>query len=369
MTAARRWWSVGVGVLLLVASPVLVRALPADDEDVSAVALLHRVERSRSASFSGYAESSGNVALPQNDALSSLTSLLGESHKTRVWWRDPRTWRVATLRPTGETDLVHRGDRMVRWVYESKRATMIPDVPVRFPNAADLLPHELARRSLEGARTAELTRLPARRVAGRDALGLRLTPAGDQAGIGRVDVYADRVSGVPLRVEMFARSSRTPALTSSFVDFRLGDPPAGTLRFRPPDDARLRYDQVVDLAAAADRFASRVPPRTLAGLPSRRSPRAIQGSVGVYGRGPTVLLAVPLWERTAHRVRDDLRGQPGVEALPAGLLLGAPPLRLLLAEPEPNETSWLLAGTVSQQALTDAAAQLADQRPGLRSFP
>ena len=45
---------------------------------------------------------------------------------------------MATLRPTGETDLVHEGGRSVRWVYESKRATLVPAVPVRLPEITDL---------------------------------------------------------------------------------------------------------------------------------------------------------------------------------------------------------------------------------------
>ena len=84
---------------------------------VCATALLHRIEGSRHTSFSGYVESGGTVGLPANDALSGLSSLLGATNHVRVWWRDPTTWRVATLRTTGETDLVHSGDRMLRWVY------------------------------------------------------------------------------------------------------------------------------------------------------------------------------------------------------------------------------------------------------------
>src|SRR6478672_13297307 len=163
MTAARRWALVGCAVLLLVVAPFVVRALPAHDEDLPAVALLHRIQASRSVAFSGYVETAGSVGLPDNEDLSGLTKLLGRTNQVRVWWRDPSTWRVATLRTTGETDLIHAGDRMLRWVYESKNVTLVPDVPVRLPDTADLLPNELARRALEGARAGELSRLPAQR--------------------------------------------------------------------------------------------------------------------------------------------------------------------------------------------------------------
>jgi hypothetical protein len=360
MTAGRRWWIVILGVVALVLSPVLVRALPVPDRHVSAAALLARAEHSRTVSFSGYAESVGSVALPVDDALSGVTPLLAGTNRVRVWWRDPSVWRTATVRPTGETDLVHAGRQTLRWVYESKSVTTSPDVPVRLPTAVDLLPHELARRLLSAARASELSRVPARRVAGRDAPGLRLSPADPQAAISRVDVYVDRGSGVPLEVDVYARGGRHPVLTSRFLDFHLGRPAPAALRFRTPADARVRQDEVVDLAAAVDEFGARVPPRSLAGLPPRG---LVDGSVGVYGRGPTVLLAIPLWTHTADGVRRDLARQPGVQRLHQGLLLAAAPVRLLLADAEPDQTRWLLVGTVTLQALTDAADQLVADRP------
>jgi outer membrane lipoprotein-sorting protein len=363
MTAGRRWCSVALGVLLLIGLPVVVRARPVPDQRISAGTLLAHIRASQDLSYSGLSESAGNVALPANDALSGLTALLSSTNRVRVWWRDPGLWRTATLRATGETDLVHERDRTVRWVYESKQVTVAPDVPVRLPDTADLLPPELARRVLSGARASELRRIPGQRVAGHVALGLRLLPADPQAGIGRVDVYADRRTGVPLRVEVFARHSTEPVVAAHFVDFTPGPPEPSALRFRFPADAEVHYDNIVDLAAAADRFAARIPPRSLAGLPARGPQR---GSVGVYGRGPTVLLAIPLWSRTADRVRGELDGRPGVRTLGQGLLVSAVPLQMLLGQPERNGTSWLLAGTVTRRALTDAADQLHNKRPGLR---
>jgi hypothetical protein len=79
-----------------------------------------------------------------------------------------------------------------------------------------------------------------------------------------------------------------------------------------------------------------------------------------------VLFAIPLWRRTAERVREDLVKQPGVRELDQGLLLGAAPLHLLLAVPERNDNSWLLAGTVTEEALTEAADELVAHRPDLR---
>jgi len=368
MTAARRWTLVVLGTVLLVLAPVVVAALPARDATVSAVDLLARVRASRSVAFSGYARTRGSVALPSNDVLSGLSSLLGGTSTVRVWWRDPSTWRTSVVRTTGETDVIHHGDGATRWVYESKNVTSVPDVAVRLPTTVDLLPHELARRLLDGSRAGELSRLPATRVAGRDALGLRLVPADRQSSVRRVDVRADRATGLPLRVTVWAKGLPQPVLDSGFVDVHLGAPDPAALRFHPPADGHLRSEVVVDLADAVNRYAARVPPRTLAGLgPRRRAPGlGATGAVGTYGRGPTLLLALPLWSRSAGRVHDDLLRAPGARETKAGVLVGALPLRLLLTEPEPNGTQWLLAGTVTRSALATAATDLAATRPGLR---
>ena len=79
-----------------------------------------------------------------------------------------------------------------------------------------------------------------------------------------------------------------------------------------------------------------------------------------------MLFAIPLWRRTADQVRESLRGA-GARALDQGLLVGrCRRIRLLLANPEPNDNRWLLAGTVTRKTLVDAADQLAAERPGLR---
>ena len=54
------------------------------------------------------------------------------------------------------------------------------------------------------------------RVAGRSAAGLRMTPSDTASTVGRVDIWADPSSGLPLMVEVFGRGSGPPALQSLF---------------------------------------------------------------------------------------------------------------------------------------------------------
>ncbi len=347
----------GVGVLLLLAVPLLVDARPVPSNDITATALLQRIEDSEDVSFTGYAQSVGQVSLPSEESLSSVAGLLGDTTSVRVWWDGPDRWRTATLRPTGETGHWHRDGRTVRWVYESKRATLSPDVPVRLPISVDVLPHLLASRVLDGATPQELTRIGSDRVAGRAADGLRLVPSDPQASIARADVWADAETGVPLRVELVSSLDDAVALRSSMLDVSFEAPSQEVLSFEPPPDATLVYDDTVDIAAAADRYAERTVPDVLAGLPLR-----VDGvrSVGVYGRGPTVLLAVPLRDSDAERFREQISGRIGAECLRRGWLVGTGPLQLLVTPPA-LEGSWLVTGTVTRDAALDAAAELGDR--------
>ena len=284
-----------------------------------------------------------------------------------MWWSGPTTWRVSTLRTTGETDLIHAGDRMLRWVYESKNVTLVPDVSVRLPNTADLLPNELARRVLSGARSGELSRLPARRVAGHDTLGLRLRPADPQSAVSRVDVYADAATGLPVQVQLYAKGQAFPSLTTRFVDLHVGEPDrvgAGVLaagrlpgphrRRRRPRRRRQPVRRPGPAPEARRSAGPRHPDR-----PARfrrrlraRAHRAVRGAAVAPQRRPGA--------------REPLPRRPARASSTRGFSSAAPPIRLLLADAEPNDNSWLLAGTVTRKALLAAADQLAAKRPGLR---
>jgi hypothetical protein len=362
VSGVRRWALVGVGVTLLVALPFLVRAVPVADRDVSATELVASMRGARDVRFTGYVESRGGVQLPSDSSLASVAKLVGSSGSIRVGWAGPGSWRTATLRTTGETDLVHRDGTTLRWVYESKRVTLSPDVPVRLPDSTDVLPNVLAPRVLEGARPSELSRLPAERVAGRTALGLRFSPDDEQASIDHVDVWADADSGLPLRVALFRGKDGPASLDTRFVDVDLGNPDQEALTFDPPPDATLEFTHTIDLAAAADRYADRPVPSSLAGLPSRAS--GVR-SVGVYGRGPTLLLALPLRDGDAESLRHTLRERPGAHCVggraAGSMAVTAGPLQMLVTQE--GAAPWLVAGTVTAGTAERAAVRLTGVLP------
>jgi outer membrane lipoprotein-sorting protein len=219
---------------VLVASPHAARLLPLDDPEIDAGALLALAQGSTTVSFSGYVESQGNLDLPVTESFSDLTDLLVDRTRMRVWWSSPQQWRVDTLHPTGETDLVHNASGTVVWDYERNRAVASSEPRVRLPRASDLLPNELARQLLATATPAEVTRLPAQRVAGLDAPGLRLDPAAEQSSIQHADIWVDPASGLPVRVAVHGKGDVDPSLTTQFLDLDLTAPSAERSGFSTP---------------------------------------------------------------------------------------------------------------------------------------
>lgn len=355
--AGRRWLVLAVGLTAFVAAAVVVRSWPATDSDVDAVALADRVQASTDRSWSGYAVSVGTFALPDADRFSSVGDLLGEQTRLRAWWRGPDAWRVDELRTAGEVGLRHDGARTTEWSYETGiaegTAERSEDPDVRLPRTVDLLPPELARHVMAGVRDDEVSRIGARRVAGRDALGLRVTPSLEQATVRRVDVWADAETGVPLAVEVYGDGD-DPVLSTAFVEFDDTTPAASTVAFDPPDGVVVEDEDVLDIVDAVSRYADLTPPRRLAGLPRTADS---SGAVGIYGRGVTRMMALPLDDRGADPLREQLALTPGASVTPERTVVALGPLGVLLTD-DGDGGGWLVTGPVTTDTLERAGRAL-----------
>lgn len=357
MRAWQRWVVVAVGVALLGSIPPTLAALPADEPTGTTAELLALVRDSGDVAYSGYAEAVGGLLLPVTEDFTDLVDLFGERSRLRAWWNGPEDWRVDQLTATGETGLFHRADATVEWNYEDSAATLATDPEVRLPRAADLLPAALGRRLLSEANDDEVTALPARRLVGRDAAGLRLVPADERTTIDRVDVWVDLETGLPIQVELYGADAAIPAISTRFLDLDISAPGSLVTSFVTPPGASLTYAEVIDVAQAADQFAPAVTPTELAGL-SRRPALATLGSLGQYGRGVTLLTAAPVWDRLSRPLRDQLEATPGAVIDENGVYLSAGPIGLLLTPGSRERSSWLIAGTVDAATLAAAAAQV-----------
>lgn len=341
---------------VLAALPTAISSLPAEGSDVSAIALRARIARSGNVGFSGDVQSKGTLQVPDSQSFAGAAKLLGENNVLRVWWRSSTDWRVDRVFATGESDLFRDGGRSTRWSFESERATVSPVSSIRLPDASDLLPATLARRMLQGARAGELSRLDSRRVAGRSAAGLRLVPSDPASTIDRVDIWADPETGVALEVRVYATGDDRPVVSTRMRDLDMGRPSTATTHFVAPPGVRVRFDPAVDVAAGANAFAPLVPPATLAGFAQRTGAPDV-GAVGVYGRGPTAFLAVPLRHRISHQLRGSLRKSASATDDATGTTLIVGPLTVLVTRPD-RQRVFMLAGTVTPEALQRAATEI-----------
>ncbi len=353
---AGRWAVVGLVAVLLVVLPLAIVHRPAQASSVSAAELAQRVRASSGVAWSGLAVSSGALSVPENDSFATLADLLGGDNTLRTWWRGADDWRVDRIRSTGETDLFRHGRYTTRWVFESETATITPVSQIRLPDASDLLPPTLARSMLQGAREPELTRLPARRVAGIEAAGLRLSPDEEAATVDHVDLWADPATGLAVRVELYADGERRPVVSTALVSLDLTTPASATTAFSPTMDSRIAFEESVDVAAAANALTDVDLPASLAGLDSRNGEEP--GGVGVYGRGPTTLIVLPLRRQVSGPLRQQLRSSASASDTAAGTLAPVGPISVLLTPRRYDGPTLLLAGTVSSSTLERAAAEL-----------
>lgn len=356
MVPGARWLTVAAVAVGLASAPLVPRVLPAQETSISAVRLAERIARA-DGGWSGEVRSQGSLQVPLSGAtFGGVSRLLGEETQLRVWWRDRDNWRIDRLRTTGESDLVRNGGLTVRWNYEENRVNFTPYSPIRLPDDVDVVPSELAARLLAGARPEELSRLPARREAGRDTAGLRLTPADARSTITQVDVWADLESGLPLRVKVYdATVGGVPVLDTRVTRISLGKPAPSRTDFQLAATLDFSRGVALDDAAGANAFAPLEVPDSIADLPRRGRPEDF-GAVGVYGRGPTAVLAVPLRQSLAERLHDQLERSREAVVSGSSVSLEVGPISVRLVEGD--RASFLLTGTVTPGTLSEAAVDL-----------
>jgi hypothetical protein len=366
--AQRRWSIVGAGVAVLCLLPVIVAVWPAGRVATDPEALRRLVLASASRPYSGYADSRGQLRLPDLPALGPVAALFSGSTTMRVWYAAPDAWRVAVLKPTGEQDIYRTADGTFVWDFEKNLVTFeAGDLPVRFPVPADLVPPELARRLLGGASAADaVTALPARRIAGLTAAGLRLEPRDPQTTIGRVDVWADPTTGLPVQVEVGSRTSGQTVFTSRFLDVEQAAPRPDVISPVAPYTAGFTGIEAGDVASALNGIARVTLPERLAGRPRVVNP--VSGfnvaGVGAYGTGLSTFVVLALPGRTAAEALAGLRdrgGRPVTVTNGRGYESQSSLVSALIVQYTGDRRSrrtFALAGPVTPEVLRQAGAEL-----------
>jgi hypothetical protein len=404
----RRWVLVAAGTAAIVgaAAVTLPASASATPEDLRARVLAGLPPHV------GYAESTGRLGLPEIPALEQVTALFTGVTPMRTRYVDAGAWRVDELTPAGERDTYHLGDVEYLWDFGVNQLTRVAgETAVRLPRASDLVPSDLAHRLVELTRGEPVSAIAARRVAGFDAAGFRIAPADPDTTVGRIDVWCDPASGLPLRVEIAARGQEDPLLFTEFREVALTRPDIAVPT--APPGAGAVTAEAADLAGALRQLDAAPPPRRLAGrdlvpvlthpvgsasdqppvpthpvgsasdqppvpthpvgsasdrppVPthpvgsaSDHPPEGLPG-VGVYGTGVAAFVLVPASRGIAERVVDGAAAAGGTAVeVPVGrAAILTTPLLSVAARGGVRRGGVLLAGTVRPSVLVQALREL-----------
>jgi len=303
-----------------------------------------------------------------------VTPLLDGVTRLRVWQASPDRWRVDQLSDAGEDDIYQAGSNSYTWHSGAELFTEIIGTPaIRLPQDSDLVPSTLAERLISWAGPgAKLSTLAPQRVAGQGAAGLQIVPASADSTVARVAIWASPASGLPLRVDVFDRSSATPALESQFLQVGLGMPAASVLTpavGSPGTGFTTTTPQA--FAGVLNNLATVRLPSHLAGLTQTRSPVP---RIHIYGTGLTAfavltftpatggqLLSTALDDGAAQLTFKDIDGDGTTAGV--GAVASAPLINLIVLKSDRGPDTFLLVGLVSKTTLEQAATTLAS-RPG-----
>jgi outer membrane lipoprotein-sorting protein len=183
--------------------------------------------------------------LPGTDNPSSVAALLTGSHTVRVWYADPRHFRLAVPGMASESDLIVNGHTAWYWQSTTNSVTRFPlpagDHSAGPAPAMAMTPQQAARQAL--AAVGPSTRVSVQNnvtVAGEAAYQLVLAPRSANSLIGQVRIAIDATRNVPLRVQIFARGAQSPAFQVGYTSISFVRPAASNFNFSPPPGAKVK---------------------------------------------------------------------------------------------------------------------------------
>jgi outer membrane lipoprotein-sorting protein len=194
----------------------------------------------------------GLPQLPQEDDPTSLSSLITGSHTIQVYWENAQHFRLAVPQSLSETDVIRDGN--TAWLWESSsnsvtKLTLPADNSKKMGNAGSaaskvplpLTPQQAASEALQQVgKTTVVSTQSNVLVAGEPAYQLVLAPKDASSLIGSIRVAIDGKTGVPLRLQVFAKGSGSPAVQIGYTQISYVAPAAANLTFTPPPGATMK---------------------------------------------------------------------------------------------------------------------------------
>jgi len=182
----------------------------------------------------------GLPALPATGNPTSLSSLLTGSHTVQVWYASPGHFRLAVPESLSESDVIRDGS--TAWLWQSTlnkvtKFTLPPHSakPDQTVPKQPLTPQQAAQQVLAAVGPTTTVSVASNvTVAGQAAYGLVLAPKDARSLVGQVQIDIDGSNGVPLRLQVFARSASSPAFQVGYTAIQFVTPAPADLSFTPP---------------------------------------------------------------------------------------------------------------------------------------
>jgi hypothetical protein len=347
--SARTRWAVPAGVVAVVgvtigASAVANAAGPSLPAQ-SVAQLLADVQQASAKSqgpVTATFQETANLGLPalpqigaitgQNGQLGSLSPLAGTT-TVSIWYLNQNHVRIAREMQMGESDLRLDGTQLWLWDSKTQTATHVL-LPQSVGNEAgagqgasaipggvaglNMSPQAAARQALAQLGPSTNVRLgPNVTVAGRAAYQISLSPKASGSLVSQVLIAIDATRHIPLRVEVIARDSSSPAFEVGYTALAFGPPAMSNFSFTPPAGAHVKTETI---------------PNSPAGLKGNLGARLGLGELslgalasGVAGVGPSASVGaqvnrISCGKNTATCVMTTPPPVPGAPAIPKSAL-------------------------------------------------
>ena len=184
----------------------------------------------------------GLPALPATGNPTSLSSLLTGSHTIRVWYASPGHFRLAAPQSLSESDVIRNGRTAWLWQSTLNKVTKftLPAHSAQAVPKQPLTPQQAAQQVLAAVGPTTTVSVDSNvTVAGQAAYALVLAPKDARSLIGQVQIDVDGRNSVPLRLQVFARGSSSPAFQVGYTDIHFVTPAPADLSFTPPPGATV----------------------------------------------------------------------------------------------------------------------------------
>ena len=303
----------------------------------------------------------GLPSLPGTSNPTSIASLLTGSHTIRVWYSDPQHFRVSVPQSMSESDIIRNGTNA--WLWDSTQNTVTHmAIPAETgtkrakaaPSQPPLTPQQAAQQVLAKVGPTTTVRVDSNvSVAGEAAYQLVLAPKSSSSLVGQIRIAVDGSRDVPLRVQVFAKGAKSPAMQIGFTSISFVKPAAANFDFTAPSGAKVVQESL--------------------GSDSGQSKKAPAGDASVIGKN---------WLAVADLPSSVLSDATSVKSQPAGSGLSGDSdqvIGALFKSATPVSGSWgsgrlittslisvlitnngrVLVGAVTPQVLYSAAAQAA----------